>query len=483
MYPELFTKDDRLAIARSTQTSLEPAQKRYLHFDPGTDVWYHRDPLPTGDFRFVPFIPSSAASVQWKIIADAHRAMGHRGPDLTLSGVTEFALERPLKKTIAFVGSCLHCQAKRAKCHTNAELLMETDRSILGPFQSVAMDHLCIGTHTHCLSVMCMLTGFLFLSACRTLSAEDTFDAFHRVLYRIPRRPLIVKTDKATQIFAKVVLKYQQRFQVPVEYRHTPAHSQFENGLLERSHASILSVLRSTLCLSKLGISSVENCDNLQLLLDSVAYTLNLRPVGELHLDIHSCQRTVISPSFLVYGPGVLDDVFAEVPLPSPPGDFRSHYVNWRSFYDGYYWKCLKSASTRAIAGRLKEARITFAVGERVLFFQPRQSKTQLDFRFGRVLDIRGNQLVISSAGGREMTISVHNACKLQLRIDKAPLFDVSRVGAKIQYLFGGRRYVGTVIREVADELLIRWDIADVEGVETGWPDEWLVASAVDIVQ
>ena len=391
-YPTFFSEDDRLAVARNLQTAIDTNSSRFLHFDPHTSVWYNREPLISGEFRYVPFVPASAISFQTKVISDAHRASAHRGPDYTLSCIREWSLERPTKRAVAFVSSCLHCQMKRAKRGFHADLEMATDRSVLGPFQSLALDHLCIGSKTYCLSAMCRLTGFVFLAYSASHSVEDTWSALRSILYRLPRRPTSFLTDKATHIFQNVLEKYQKHYGVAIEYRHTPAYSPHENGQLERAHSSVLSILKTSLQLSALGDIENASVHEVQLLLDSVAYTLNLRPLHEVHLDLTICQRSVVTPMYLVYGPGILDNVFSAT-LPAPPRSCNKNYLSWRKFYDGYYWRRLKSESAKACAR--KATKLCFAVGELVLYYAPTASKAKLDYKAGRIQDIRGNQLIV----------------------------------------------------------------------------------------
>ena len=470
IYPTLYSREDALAVARSVQASLDDSVKPLLHYDSKTDVWYNREHLPTGEFKYTPFIPSSAPSLQRVIIADAHRACGHRGVDLTLAGISDWSLHHPHKRTSTYISACIHCQCKRAKRGTNSDLLMNSDLSVIGPFQSIAMDHLNIGPHSHCLSIMCLKTGFILLSYCSSLSAADTWNAFLSALYRMPRRPSIIRTDKATHIFNKVISTYQDKFKIAVEYRPSPPSSQWENGALERQHGSVLSVLRSTMLLSSLCLPKMEDCapHDVQLLLDAVSFILNARPLHEVHIDPTTCQRVVISPSYLVYGAGIYDGIFdGSTPAPPPPRPFKSNYADWRSFYDQFYWKRLKARSAKAIAKRSKS--IQFCINELVLFYSPSASKSGIDFQVGRIIDIKGNHLILRRNGKRDTTISVHNACKLTLSESTDGTSTVNRVGARVCMRVEGIEYFGTVKEEEVGLLLITWDW--VQG--TAWPDEW----------
>ena len=472
-YPIFFSEEDRLSVARSLQAGIDSNQTRFLHFDPNTSVWYTREPLISGEFRYVPFIPASAVAFQTKVISDAHRASAHRGPDYTLSFVKDWSLERPMKRTIAFVSTCVHCQIKRAKRGFHSDLEMSTDRSILAPFQSISLDHLCIGSKTYCLSAMCRLTGFVFLAFAASHSVEDTWSSLRSILYRMPRRPTCFLTDKATHIFQNVLEKYQKFYGLAIEYRHTPSYSPHENGQLERVHASVLSILKTSLHLSHLEEIEDSTPHEIQSLLDSVSYVLNLRPLCRAHLDLS--HRSVISPMYLVYGPGILDNVF-DSKLPAPPRSCHKNYLSWRKFYDGFYWRRLKSESSKAFSR--KATKLSFAVGELVLYYAPSSSKAKLDYKAGRIQDIRGNQLLIQS-DSKTFTISIHNACKLLLRDDSSSPFDVNRIGARIQLTMKEVSYPGTVVDEAGGELLVRWDLLDIDSVQTGWPDEWVDPSSI----
>jgi len=460
---------------------MDTADRRYLHYDPQTDVYFVREPLPSGEFKYTPFVPASARKFSYLVLQDAHKRCAHAGPDFTLANVRDWALERPGKLIKSIISSCLHCQIKKAKRGTNAELSLATDREVLGPFQAIALDHLSIGTRTHALSVLCRLTGYLVLTFCNSLSADDTWEAFRSALYRLPRLPTIFLSDKAS-VFDVLCERYQRRYKTAIEHRSTPPHSQFENGALERLHSSVISALKTNLSLKETDIQDVESATPLQIqnLLDCVSYTLNSRPIHELYLDLHDCNRTVITPRLLVFGPGILPGVYSEN-LPEVPVALKSTYVKWRSVFDGYYWKKLKSASARAMS--LRSSKFTFAIGETVLYFHPSSSKTAMDFRAGTIEDIRGNQLVLRT-GSFTKTVSVHNCCKLIFRTDHPPgPFDVTRIGARIKYTFppdSGSEYPGTVIQTAPDGLLlVRWDLRSIDGIDTGWPDEWLSPDAL----
>jgi hypothetical protein len=482
-YPLLFTEDDRLAVARSLQQGLESPQCRFLHFDPQTEVWYNRDPLPTGQFKYTPFVPASAPAFQNKVISDAHRRCAHRGPDYTLAEVQDWSLARPMKRTAALLQSCLHCQVKRAKRGVHGDLDMHTDRTVLGPFESLCLDHLGLGNKSIALSAICRVTGFIVLVYCASHSIDDTWRALCAVLSRIPRRPRCFLTDKATHIFGKVIEKYQQHYGVAVEYRHTPASSPHENGQLERAHASALSVLKTAIHLEKLVDDNLTRGASfqydLQALLDSVAYTLNQRPLHELYLETHESNRVAITPALLVYGPGVLNGVFEDAPLPECPPALRNLYVNWRSFYDSYYWKKLKSASARAMASQRRGPPPSFAVGEHILVYAPSANKLRLPFRVGKIMDIRGNQ-VIAQVHAKTITVGIHNICKLILRCDhlRTP-YDVTRVGARLSVVVDDIRYAGTVTDESPEgSLLVRWDLQG----SVGWPDEWMNPQTAQLI-
>jgi hypothetical protein len=289
----------------------------------------------------------------------------------------------------------------------------------------------------------------------------------------MPRRPTCFLTDKATHIFQNVLEKYQKFYGLAIEYRHTPSYSPHENGQLERVHASVLSILKTSLHLSHLEEIEDSTPHEIQSLLDSVSYVLNLRPLCRAHLDLS--HRSVISPMYLVYGPGILDNVF-DSKLPAPPRSCHKNYLSWRKFYDGFYWRRLKSESSKAFSR--KATKLSFAVGELVLYYAPSSSKAKLDYKAGRIQDIRGNQLLIQS-DSKTFNISIHNACKLLLRDDSSSPFDVNRIGARIQLTMNEVSYPGTVVDVAGGELLVRWDLLDIDSVQTGWPDEWVDPSSI----
>jgi hypothetical protein len=232
---------------------------------------------------------------------------------------------------------------------------------------------------------------------------------------------------------------------------------------LERLHAGVLTVLQSTLRLSALDVDSVADASpyEIQGLLDSVSQVLNNRPIATLLLDMHDCNRHVVTPNFLVYG-SVSDDV-----IRAADGPFHKGYLAWREFYDGYYWKKLKSLSARAIADRMEP--IVPAVNELILVYSP-ASKSQIAWKVARVVDIRGNLLVVEQKGICR-GVSIHNCTRLRLHSseDRGPT-DVRFIGARVRTLQEGMEYHGTVINDnVLGQVLIRWDIVD----ETSWPDEW----------
>lgn len=471
-YPIVFTADDLLAVGRSAQAGIAPSSTKFLFFDPGTQLWCLQEPLPSGSFKHSPFVPSSAPALQTKIILDAHRSCSHRGPDYTLAMVSQWSLERPHKRANQLIATCLHCQVKRARRGLNAPLMLFTDLTSLGPFESLSLDHLAIGTKSLALTSLCTVTGFTNLAYCASHSADDTWSALRTILHRIPRRPRRFLTD-AAPVFGVVLERYQRQYSLPVEHRCTPAHSPNENGRLERAHGSALSILRTDLHLNKLSVEDSAPYE-IQCLLDAVSYSLNWRPLGEVYLELHSANRFHLSPMVLVYGTAILDGT-RELDAPPPPfpllpAVLRKGYVNWRSFYDGYYWRRLKKRSAQAMTRRTKHV-LTFAINEIVLFYSPTGSKSQLDYSVGVVRDIRGNQFRIESRG-KQRTISCHNVTKLALRTDfPACPTDVNRVGAEVTVRVDGRQYAGTVVDEEVDgKLLVRWHLQD----GTGWPDEYL---------
>ena len=459
VFPETSTHDDILAIARATQKNIA---RNFLHFDIASEVWFLRDPLPTGDFRMVPYIPASSRGVQSLCIRDAHKRCQHRGPDYTLAEVRDFALEKPTKLAQQIVSQCIPCQIKRAKRATRSHLEMFSAREDAAPFHEIACDHFHIGEKAICLSLLCTCTGFVMLGYCESHSLEHTFKAMRFMLTRLPRRPAVFRSDKGTP-FAAVVERLRKYYRCQFTHRECPPQAQHENGLLERLHAGVLSVLRSSLRLGMLDVDRVATASpfEIQGLLDSVSQVLNGRPVATLLLDVHDCSRSVVTPNFLVYGP-IGDEI-----LRTNAGPFHKGYNAWRSFYDGYYWKRLKAQSSRAMANRIEP--LTPAINELILVYTP-QSKSAISWTVAKVLDIRANQLIVEQKGVRK-TVSIHNCCRLKLHsLSEFQPFDVRLTGARVVTSYQGEEYLGTVIEDVIDgQVLIRWDVK----ADQSWPDEW----------
>jgi hypothetical protein len=476
LFPVLFTHSDKLAVVRSAQrtmgTSAEVSGEGELVFDPGSEVIYLKRPLPTGQYQYLPYIPSKSA-LQNVIIRDAHRRCGHMGVDYTLAQASEWAIQRPIKKAVNLLSTCLHCQMKNAKRSTNAPVTLISDLSDCDPFTYWALDHLSLGNKVNCLSMQDIVTGFCLFAVCDH-SFSSTWDAFVNLLDRTPRRPLQILTDKAA-VFAQVVERFQRTYGVPCEHITTSGHAAFENGKLERLHQTGLSVLSTKLYMHNLKFDKADPGSSpllIQRTLDSCSSILNSRPLGQIFVDSQS-SRYMITPNTLVFGdsPGIID-------CSDSTFQRNSAAIKWLSHYRSVYWQRLKARSCANQAKRAKK--VQWVANEPILYFAPK-GKLDLGYKIGHVRSLHANRLEIVTSEGKTKFISVHNCVKLKLLHSTEPApYDTNFCGARVSVRIDSVEYLGTIIEHAPDGLvLVRWDVR-ADGC--GWLDELLPPSELEFV-
>ena len=479
-YPELWSEEDRINVARSAQTRLGQLPKNLqsevgpLFKDLRTGVWFYKRPLPSAEYVYDLFIPSHCARLQEKIIMSAHRRVGHMGLDYTMSQIGPWWLHRGMKRGAEVLKFCLHCQMKHAGKHRGFKADLQLSFSSNTPFSAVALDHLSIGDKVTCLTSICLTTGFSIWVYCRSHTTEDTLQAFTALCQRFPRSPEMLFTDNAS-CFSSMAAEFQARWGVPIRHERAPSYSQFQNGKLERLHSVGLSILSTHLHLDQLSVSGDPL--EVQFLLDAVCHSLNLRPIGQVY-SCDSGNRFAITPSLLVYGTSVHNPCMDEEDTPViSHGPRLPQLVDWIKIYQRHYWGRLKEQSYRTMASRSRKS--DFCINETILYYQ-KGSKLRLDFRMGIVRDIRGNECTVSTRG-KLLKVNLYNCVKLKLRASQERhAFDVTRRDARVRYVLNNVVYIGTVVREEPDSsLLIRWDIRD--GI--GWPDEFLYPQEVEFLE
>ena len=470
--PKLYTAEDELAAIRLSQSNmagcmLDVANEGQLHYDPSTDIVYLQRALPTGQYQFVPYIPSCSV-LHSLILRDGHRQAKHMGVDYTLSKVSRFGLQRPVRRALSLIQGCIHCQMKNASRRMNGPVHMVSDITNCPPFSYWAIDHVAIGNKVVALSMMCLSTGYCSFAYCADHGFKATWEAFANLLDKCPRGPSQVFSDKAS-VFALVLERYQQTFGVAVEHLTTSGHAAFENGKLERLHRSGLSILGTKTHLEKLTVTQSTCPLTVQRLLDSCSKVLNGRPLGQV-IESPQTSRFIVTPNVLVYGP---DDVLFEG-LDAKFG-LRTQSA-WLHAFRTVYWQRLKAASCTNQAKRSGERLHTRFICNEPVIYVTKTKPGKLDFgvHVGHVKTVVDNKLQLSSG----KWISIHNCVKLKSISVGGSAYDVKFVGARCSIYMEDQLFHGSIIDHQADGMVtVRWDVVNGQG----WLDELLPPSELTL--
>ena len=453
-------------VARSAQTVMDrKTLPTALRGDLGPmievdGVCFYRIPCPDGTYRAIPFIPAVCNCLQRLYVKDCHRECAHMGVDYTQARLTDFACHRVRSVVTAVVKNCLFCQRKAATRHFKGPFEMVHDREGHLPYESIAVDHFALGDKTYALSIMCLSTGHISLSYCGNLTADAALQALRRIIIRYCTKPKFILADSAANLKACVA-----KLGYGVEFSQTTAHSQFENGKLERMHAVVSSVLTYKTHYDKINVPAVAADDPfaVQDLLDYASSQLNQRPLGYFAVDPRAGDnRVCLTPHSILFGNTC-------VLLETHPTGLDA----WLKAHFDIVWRQLKIKSDLAIRGEPH----SFYVGECVLVYKP-SPKFHLCWTVGHVVDIVNNRVRVVDANGRETLQNYFNVCPLKPAQPMLP-FHVTRVGALIEYDLDGKKYLGKIIDENTSGLvLIEWDPLD----GATWPREWLSPRSIRIV-
>jgi hypothetical protein len=465
--PDLYKDEDELAAIRLSQTNMvaaDIANEGQLHYDPGSDIIYLQRALPTGQYQFVPYIPASSI-VHSMILRDAHRKTMHMGVDFTLVQTQRFGLQRPIKRTMSLIQTCIHCQMKNASQKINGPVHMISNISDCPPFSYWAIDHVSVGNKVTALSMMCLTTGYCLFSYCSDHGYQATFQAFMNLLDRCPRGPAQVFSDKAS-VFSLIMGRYQQLNGVAVDHITTSGQAAFENGKLERLHRSGISVLGTKTYLEKIRVTQDSSPLMVQRLLDACAKILNNRPLGQV-IDSVSSSRFILTPNVLVFGPDSIDSQSNS--FDSPCSKTLRNQTLWLNSFRSIYWQRLKAASCTNQAKKSADRLHTrFVCNEPVIYVtKSKPGKLDLGVSIGHVKTVVDNRLQLSN----DKWVSIHNCMKLKTIIVGSTAFDVTFVGARCSTYMDDNLFYGTIIEHQADGLvLVRWDLVNGQG----WLDELL---------
>ena len=430
-----------------------------LWYDEFKDVYFYRTPDPSGTYKAQLFIPRECKILQNLIIRHFHKQSAHMGVHYTMSRIDQFILHKP--NPVAIIKNCLFCQRKNAERQFRAPFDTIHCRTNLLPYESVAVDHVALGDRREALVVMCMTTGHTSISLCQDMTADAAADAIKRVFYRYSTVPRFILADKASSL--KNCVSKLAVFG-SLEFTQTTAHSQFENGKLERMNSVALDILRCRLHFTGISLDQELSDLALQDLLDYVSHQMNQRPLGNY---VNSPDGVVvITPHAILFGTSPATTCSSPMPR---------LFNSWLDAFHELHWKKLKMKSDLAIRARRNEG--PFRINEPVLYYSPK-AKSALQWHVAHVVDVISNRILLRDTNAKKALfwMNAYNVCPIKNEIVLAPT--VNRIGASVRVVEDSITYDGTVIDEDdACMLLVRWS----PKLNVTWPLEWRHCSTVTV--
>ncbi|CAK9816796.1 Retrovirus-related Pol polyprotein from transposon 412 [Anthophora quadrimaculata] len=187
---------------------------------------------------------------QLRLIEECHNsnAAQHFGETKTLKRVQEKAIWRNMENDIVeFVKGCESCQREKLIRIRSKEpaIIPDTPHE---PNDKIAMDILGPLTPTnrdnkYILSIQDVLTKYLVLIPLKTIDTATIIDELLRHYIYIFSAPKHILTDQGSNFISKLMQEFETQFQI----RHikTTAFHPESNGSLERTHSTILNLIRT----------------------------------------------------------------------------------------------------------------------------------------------------------------------------------------------------------------------------------------------
>ena len=191
-----------------------------------------------GDNTYETTVVPSALTTQ--ILRMAHDELGHNGTHRTYTMLKRLYYWKGLKPSIEkHIKMCYQCQRRNKKVMKYATLHFDVASF---PMQFISMDLIgefhppSSGKHRYALTVICMLTGYVFCVPLKIKTAEKVIEAYIDNVYSKFGGSLKMLSDNGTE-FKNKMFEHTSK-ELGLEYKlHTPPYHPASNGGIERFHA------------------------------------------------------------------------------------------------------------------------------------------------------------------------------------------------------------------------------------------------------
>ena len=175
-----------------------------------------------------------------QILRMAHNELGHNGTHQTYTLLKRLYYWKGLKPSVEkHIKMCYQCQRRNKQVVKYATLYFDVATF---PMQFISMD--LIGEfhpptsrkHRYALTVICMLTGYVFCVPLKTKAAEEVIQAYIDNVYSKFGGSLKMLSDNGTEFKNRMFEQLAEEF--GLEYKlYTPPYHPASNGRIEGSHA------------------------------------------------------------------------------------------------------------------------------------------------------------------------------------------------------------------------------------------------------
>ena len=188
-----------------------------------------------------------------QILQMAHDELGHNGTHRTYTLLKRLYYWKGLKPGVdKHITMCYQCQSRNKQVVKYATLHFEVAAF---PMQFISMD--LIGKfhpptnrkHRYTLTVICMLTGYVFCVPLKTKAAEEVIQAYIDNVYSKFGGSLKMLSDNGTEFKNKIFEQVAK--ELGLEYKfYTPSYHPASNGRIEGFHAFLKACIARCKCLT-----------------------------------------------------------------------------------------------------------------------------------------------------------------------------------------------------------------------------------------
>jgi hypothetical protein len=378
--PDPFARENLVRLARLCQAHL-PASRSSKYVLTSEGIHVHEMSLFTGEVRRLLVIPEETPHVARLIAAWFHRKGDHRGGRFLKAYMllnSPFFIERATAAIAGMTARCLTCCKKAAFLRPamatppGAGVSRHID---LPPFSRVAIDVVHFAGRRQALTALCLDTHCFFASLIEKETATCSAAALGRLSSRYCVRFRLIHSDNA-QVFShsfQSAIRAAGHFEV--EFTTAPTYAPRQSPV-ERMHRELWSIFRSRKFSATLTKGGVEIDNDM---LDEVSAIINSRPLYTAATPRDG--EMIITPSFLAFG--VAHGTTG-----------AALFAIRRYFYENYFLLLRR----RHLPPRAR--RHAIFIGQMVLGLDgSHKSKHEYPFVVGRVAEINGGQVKITSGG------------------------------------------------------------------------------------